>query len=110
MIRKTAALVSAVIFMSCFFSGCGIGKKDSDDFCYKCDYNPNSILRNLSKNPNDKVPSWAYEQTKYSLIPLALLGEIDFDSVESTNLLKDINSNCNSNKLIKELKNLYIRG
>ncbi len=61
--------------------------QQADYICSLCGYNPISIIRYISTNPREKVPLWTLEKNKFNLIPLAILGSINFDKTLDNNIV-----------------------
>lgn len=66
----------------------GFGNSQIDSLISAWGRNPMSILRQISTNINEKIPLWASEKDKTDLVPLAILGNANFDEKGVESLIK----------------------
>lgn len=68
----------------------GISSSKATELSFASSYNLLSLRRILSKNELDKCPKWAREKNSSELIPIALLGRLNFNDVGDTDILASI--------------------
>ena len=66
----------------------GYSYDKASNLAFYSDFNPVTLRRISSLSPTIRIPSWSNDYSKNKLIPLLLLGEIDFNNQKYLKILK----------------------